>query len=125
VRADALVWDVDAYAGHLSNLEFKDNLLGSVYIATAPGLNVVKFKSWKGDMGALRSRYVTYYGEATQIWAFATGDRTLAERVCHERLAPQRICDELFAPEHLVHVVLEVCGGDCLVCPTEPVAASV
>lgn len=99
-----------------------------LYIATAPGLNVVQIGSWKGDMGALRSRYVTYYGEATQIRAFATGDRRAAERVCHERLAPQRICNELFAPEHLahyVHVVSEVCGGDCLVCLTDPIAALV
>jgi hypothetical protein len=118
IPGGSIIWDRKVYDEIVLTLE--ECLIGSVYIATAPGLNVVKIGSWKENMGALRSRYVTYYGQKTCVWAYATEDCKESERQCHDILEAHRLSNELYDPDQLAHyvdVVAGVCGWDCLMCP--------
>lgn len=119
ISARSLLWDESKF-DQLAELVAKKDVRGFVYLVTSPDVNMVKIGSWRGSIPELRSRYVTYYGQDLQMWAFESEDCISAERACHQALAQYRISNELFRPEHIGQY-LETLGklcGDCLTCPT-------
>lgn len=111
-RADFsdLMWDNEEFSKLLGNLVRKET--GVIYLATAPGLPFVKIGYWKGELRALRSRYVTVYGAYTVIWAFESDECERDEKECHRSLAQYRLYNELFKAEYIedyLRVVSSVC----------------
>jgi len=74
---------------------------GYAYCVTAKRINHVKIGYWTKTIGALRSRYVTYYGNDCQLFYVQTQNPPLLEKICHEKFAKYRIENELFIKEHL------------------------
>jgi hypothetical protein len=111
-----LVWDRGEFAKLLGSLS--RNEAGVIYLATAPSLPFVKIGYWKGELRALKSRYMTVYGAYTMIWAFKSNQCVRDEKECHRRLAQYRLYNELFKAEHIeeyLKVVSSVCKPQIIV----------
>jgi hypothetical protein len=121
VSTTSIFWDMEKYTTLAS--EATQTTVGAVYMVTAPAVNLVKIGMWRGTMQALRSRFVTYYGQDLRIWAYATDDCQMAERDCHQILAPFCISNELFDPKQIelyIQTIARRCR-ECILCPIDSV----
>ena len=81
--------------------EIISSMKGYVYCVTANMIDFIKMGCWRSTLGALRARYITYYGADLVMHCVETNNARKLESMCHREFNKYRITNELFKKEHL------------------------
>ena len=74
---------------------------GYTYVITCKGNNYCKIGFWKSTIVALKSRYVTYYGNKLKLHYVTSYDAKKLEHKTHIKFDKYRISNELFDKKYL------------------------